>query len=168
MTDTPDNFLLCIENGVAIVALDRPERKNPLTFENYAELHNWFCALVYRNDIRAVVFNSNSGNFSSGGGVHDIIGPITRITGNLVKTVVNCGKPVIATIDRIYDEARAIITTDQVQVVTDKAVPLFVGDGMRTGMVAKRLHHEIRALHIYKGVSDVQKLIITQQTMKEI
>ncbi len=120
MTDTPEHFLLRIENGVAIVALNRPERKNPLTFDSYAELRDWFRALVYRDDIQAVVFNSNGGNFSSGGDVHDIIGPLTRMTmkellnftrmtGDLVKAIVNCGKPVIAAIDGICVGAGAII-----------------------------------------------------------
>ncbi|MEX0347644.1 MAG: enoyl-CoA hydratase family protein [Rhizobiaceae bacterium] len=119
-TCTPEHFLLRIEDGIAIVALDRPDRKNPLTFDSYAELRDWFRSLHYDDQIKAVVFNSNGGNFSSGGDVHDIIGPLTRMsmkellqftrmTGDLVKAMVNCGKPVIAAIDGICVGAGAII-----------------------------------------------------------
>ena len=76
---TPVHFRLAVEHRVARVALDRPERKNPLTFESYAELRDWFRALAYADDIDAVVFGSNGGNFSSGGDVHDIIGPLASI-----------------------------------------------------------------------------------------
>ena len=96
------HFLCRIEGGIATIALDRPERKNPLTFESYAELRDWFRDLVYADDVKAVVFASNGGNFSSGGDVHDIIGPLTkmsmkellaftRMTGDLVKAIVKCG-----------------------------------------------------------------------------
>ena len=114
------HFLCRIEGGVATVALDRPERKNPLTFDSYGELRDWFRELHYRDDVQAVVFASNGGNFSSGGDVHDIIGPLTRMnmkellaftrmTGDLVKAMVNCGKPVIAAIDGVCAGAGAII-----------------------------------------------------------
>ena len=114
------HFLCRIEGGVATVALDRPERKNPLTFDSYGELRDWFRDLHYRDDVQAVVFASNGGNFSSGGDVHDIIGPLTRMnmkellaftrmTGDLVKAMVNCGKPVIAAIDGVCAGAGAII-----------------------------------------------------------
>lgn len=120
MSASPKHFLCRIEDGIAIVSLDRPERKNPLTFESYAELRDWFRDLHYDDDIKAVVFASNGGNFSSGGDVHDIIGPLTkmsmkellrftRMTGDLVKAIVNCGKPVIAAVDGICVGAGAII-----------------------------------------------------------
>ncbi len=119
-TARPNHFLLRVEDGIAIVALDRPERKNPLTFDSYAELRDWFRDLHYSDEIKAVVFNSNGGNFSSGGDVHDIIGPLTkmsmkellrftRMTGDLVKAMVNCGKPVIAAVDGICVGAGAIV-----------------------------------------------------------
>lgn len=115
-----EHFKLSIEDGIATVALDRPERKNPLTFESYAEMRDWFRDLHYDDDVKAVVFNSNGGNFSSGGDVHDIIGPLTkmnmkellrftRMTGDLVKAMVNCGKPIIAAVDGICVGAGAII-----------------------------------------------------------
>ena len=120
MTSTPKHFLCNIQDGIATVALNRPDRKNPLTFDSYAELRDWFRDLHYSEDIKAVVFASNGGNFSSGGDVHDIIGPLTRMnmkdllrftrmTGDLVKAILNCGKPVIAAVDGICVGAGAII-----------------------------------------------------------
>ena len=108
-------------DGIAKICLNRPERKNPLTFESYAELRDMFRALAYASDIHAVVFTSNGGNFSSGGDVHDIIGPLvamempellqfTRMTGDLVKAMLHCGKPIIAAVDGIAAGAGAIIT----------------------------------------------------------
>ncbi len=120
MRTNVEHFKCGIEDGIATIALDRPERKNPLTFESYAELRDWFRDLQYADDVNAVVFASNGGNFSSGGDVHDIIGPLTkmsmkellaftRMTGDLVKAMVNCGKPIIAAIDGICVGAGAII-----------------------------------------------------------
>ncbi len=114
------HFKCDIVNRIARVSLDRPDRKNPLTFDSYAELRDWFRELAYCDDIDAVVFGSNGGNFSSGGDVHDIIGPLTkmtmkellqftRMTGDLVKAIMNCGKPVIAAVDGISVGAGAII-----------------------------------------------------------
>ena len=118
--DATKHFLCKVSNGVAQISLNRPDRKNPLTFESYAELRDWFRDLHYNDDVKAVVFASNGGNFSSGGDVHDIIGPLTRMsmkelltftrmTGDLVKAIINCGKPVIAAIDGICVGAGAII-----------------------------------------------------------
>ncbi|MEM7438051.1 MAG: enoyl-CoA hydratase family protein [Pseudomonadota bacterium] len=110
-----------VDDGIAMVSLNRPERKNPLTFDSYAELRDWFRALPYRDDVDAVIFGSNGGNFSSGGDVHDIIGPLTkmtmkellaftRMTGDLVKAMVNCGKPIIAAVDGVCAGDGAIIS----------------------------------------------------------
>lgn len=115
-----EHFQCRVENRIALISLSRPERKNPLTFESYAELRDWFRDLHYCEDVDAVVFGSNGGNFSSGGDVHDIIGPLTkmdmkellrftRMTGDLVKAIINCGKPVIAGVDGICVGAGAII-----------------------------------------------------------
>ncbi len=115
------HFQCDIADGVATVSLNRPERKNPLTFESYAELRDWFRDLHYDDTVKAVVFASNGGNFSSGGDVHDIIGPLTkmtmkelltftRMTGDLVKAMVNCGKPIIAAVDGVCAGAGAIIS----------------------------------------------------------
>ncbi len=114
------HFRCQVEDRIATVSLDRPDRKNPLTFESYAELRDWFRALPYVEDVDVVVFASNGGNFSSGGDVHDIIAPLTRMTmkellaftrmtGDLVKAMVACTKPVIAAVDGICVGAGAII-----------------------------------------------------------
>jgi enoyl-CoA hydratase/carnithine racemase len=116
----PKHFRLRMDGAVAVVALDRPERKNPLTFESYAELRDWFRALQHAEDVRAVVFGSNGGNFSSGGDVRDIIGPLvgmdmkallafTRLTGDLVLAMLRCGKPVVAAVDGVCVGAGAIL-----------------------------------------------------------
>ena len=121
MTTAPKNFLLSIEDKVAIVRLDRPERKNPLTFGSYAELRDWFRTLPYSDEIQAVVIAPNGGNFSSGGDVHEIIGPLTkmdmkellaftRMTGDLIKAMINCGKPIISAVQGISAGAGAIIS----------------------------------------------------------
>jgi enoyl-CoA hydratase/carnithine racemase len=120
MRDDVTHFRCEIDRGIARIALDRPERKNPLTFESYAELRDWFRDLHYSDDVHAVVILPNGGNFSSGGDVHDIIGPLTRMTmkellaftrmtGDLVKAMLNCGKPVIAAVDGICAGAGAIM-----------------------------------------------------------
>lgn len=117
----PTHFSWEMQGSVAIVHLLGKERKNPLTFNSYAELRDTFRDLVYADDVRAVVFVSNGGNFCSGGDVHDIIGPLvsmdmkgllafTRMTGDLVKAMLNCGKPIVAAIDGICVGAGAIIS----------------------------------------------------------
>lgn len=114
------HFALDITDGIATVRLNRPERKNPLTFDSYAELRDWFRDLHYDDTVRAVVFAGTGGNFSSGGDVHDIIGPLTRMsmkelltftrmTGDLVKAMQGCGVPIIAAVDGVCAGAGAII-----------------------------------------------------------
>lgn len=120
MRSDTKHFNCTIDGAIAKISLSRPERKNPLTFDSYAELRDWFRDLVYDDSVHAVVFLSNGGNFSSGGDVHDIIGPLTkmnmkelltftRMTGDLVKAMINCGKPIISAIDGICAGAGAII-----------------------------------------------------------
>jgi len=117
----PKHFLWHMVGDVAVITLDRPERKNPLTFESYAELRDTFRDMVYADDVKAVVFASNGGNFCSGGDVHDIIGPLldknmkglldfTRMTGDLVKAMINCKVPIIAATDGICVGAGAMIS----------------------------------------------------------
>jgi len=117
----PKHFLWQMDGDVAVIRLNNPDRKNPLTFDSYAELRDTFRDLVYADDIHAVVFASNGGNFCSGGDVHDIIGPLvamemvdllkfTRMTGDLVRAILNCGKPVISAVDGVAVGAGAIIT----------------------------------------------------------
>ncbi len=116
----PVHFLWEVKDRIATVRLNRPDRKNPLTFDSYAELRDTFRALVYAEDVDVVVFASNGGNFCSGGDVHDIIGPLiglpmkdllafTRMTGDLVKAMISCGKPIIAAVDGVAVGAGAII-----------------------------------------------------------
>ncbi|MBT3263994.1 MAG: enoyl-CoA hydratase family protein [Acidiferrobacteraceae bacterium] len=121
MSNNVTHFNCEITGGLATVSLDRPDRKNPLSFDSYAELRDWFRDLHYDDSIRAVIFAPNGGNFSSGGDVHDIIGPLTkmtmkelltftRMTGDLVKAMIGCGKPIIAAVDGICAGAGAIIS----------------------------------------------------------
>jgi enoyl-CoA hydratase/carnithine racemase len=116
----PKHFAFEMDGRVAIINLLRPDRKNPLTFDSYAELRDTFRDMVYAHDIDVVVFKSNGGNFCSGGDVHDIIGPLvnmdmkellafTRMTGDLVKAMIHCGKPIISAIDGVCVGAGAII-----------------------------------------------------------
>jgi enoyl-CoA hydratase/carnithine racemase len=116
----PQHFLWSFDDGVATVTLNRPERKNPLTFESYAELRDAFRALVYAKDVKVVVVTGAGGNFSSGGDVFEIIGPLTemdmvglldftRMTGDLVKAMRGCPQPVIAALDGICVGAGAIM-----------------------------------------------------------
>ena len=116
----PVHFNWRVDGTVAVVSLARPERKNPLTFESYAELRDTFRALASADDIKAVVFASNGGNFSSGGDVHEIIGPLlardmkgllafTRLTGDLIKAMRACPQPVVAAVDGICVGAGAMI-----------------------------------------------------------
>ena len=116
----PAHFDWQWHDRVATVRLHGPDRKNPLTFESYAELRDCFRSLAYAEDVDAVILASNEGNFCSGGDVHDIIGPLvgmdmkgllgfTRMTGDLVKAIIGCGKPVIAAVDGICVGAGAIL-----------------------------------------------------------
>ena len=114
------HFAWSYEDGVGTVTLNRPERKNPLTFDSYAELRDLFHALKFATDVKAVVVTGAGGNFCSGGDVHEIIGPLTkmtmpemleftRMTGDLVKTMRNCPQPVIGAIDGICAGAGAMM-----------------------------------------------------------
>ena len=106
--------------GVATLTLNRPERKNPLTFESYAELRDLFGRLRQASDVHAVVLVGAGGNFCSGGDVHEIIGPLlqlrapellmfTRMTGDLVKAMRVCPQPIVAAIDGVCAGAGAIL-----------------------------------------------------------
>jgi enoyl-CoA hydratase/carnithine racemase len=116
----PTHFNWRVEDSVGVISLARPERKNPLTFESYAELRDLFRRLASVDAIKAVVIASNGGNFSSGGDVHDIIGPLlardmkgllafTRLTGDLVKAMRACPQPVIAAVDGVCVGAGAMV-----------------------------------------------------------
>jgi enoyl-CoA hydratase/carnithine racemase len=116
----PHHFLWELAGGVATITLNRPERKNPLTFESYAELRDLFRGLVYTGDVKVVIISGAGGNFCSGGDVHEIIGPLTqmtmsglldftRMTGDLVKAMRACPQPVIAAVDGVCAGAGAMI-----------------------------------------------------------
>jgi len=116
----PSHFRWQCVDGVATITLNRPERKNPLTFQSYAELRDTFRDLAYADDVHAVVVTGAEGNFSSGGDVHDIIGPLTkmdmkglmeftRMTGDVVKAMRACPQPIIAALDGICAGAGAIL-----------------------------------------------------------
>ncbi len=109
-----------VQGQVATITLNRPERKNPLTFDSYAELRDLFHQLKWAEDVRAVVLAGEGGNFCSGGDVHEIIGPLialkapellmfTRMTGELVKTMRACPQPLIAAVDGVCAGAGAIL-----------------------------------------------------------
>jgi enoyl-CoA hydratase/carnithine racemase len=117
----PEHFDWKVEERVATITLNRPEKKNPLTMESYAELRDTFHKLQYVDDVRAVVFTGAGGNFCSGGDVHEIIGPLTemdmgelltftRMTGNLVKEMRTCPQPIISAVEGVCAGAGAIIS----------------------------------------------------------
>src|SRR5580704_6662907 len=114
------HFKWRVAERVGCIEMNRPERKNPLTFESYAELRDLFRALRYAGDVHAVVFSGAGGNFCSGGDVHEIIGPLTRMsapqlldftrmTGDLVRAMRACPQVVIAAVDGVCAGAGAII-----------------------------------------------------------
>jgi enoyl-CoA hydratase/carnithine racemase len=116
----PRHFQWRVEGKVGVITLNRPERKNPLTFESYAELRDFFAALKREKSVKAVVLTGAGGNFCSGGDVHEIIGPLTRMskaqlnaftrmTGDLVKAMRHCPQPVIAAVEGVCAGAGAIL-----------------------------------------------------------
>src|ERR1051325_8393951 len=116
----PKHFGWRLDGKVATITLDRPERKNPLTFASYAELRDTFRALLYARQVKAVVVAGAGGNFSSGGDVHEIIGPLTgmkmpqlldftRMTGDLVKAMRACPQPIVAALEGVCAGAGAIL-----------------------------------------------------------
>jgi enoyl-CoA hydratase/carnithine racemase len=121
LADYPaQHFKYRFKDGVACITLDRPERKNPLTFESYAELRDLFRAMALATDVKTVVLTGAGDNFCSGGDVHEIIGPLTaldmpgllaftRMTGDLVKAMRACPQPIIAAIDGVCAGAGAIL-----------------------------------------------------------
>jgi enoyl-CoA hydratase/carnithine racemase len=136
----PKHFLWSVsEDGrVATLTLNRPERKNPLTFESYAELRDLFRDLVYASDVRTVVLKGSGGNFSSGGDVFEIIEPLTRMkmpdllaftrmTGDLVKAMRKCPQQIIAAIDGICAGAGAILAmASDLRLATPEAKTAFL------------------------------------------
>ena len=116
----PTHFLWTFADGIATITLNRPERKNPLTFDSYAELRDTFHELAHTPEVKVVVITGAGGNFCSGGDVHEIIGPLTTMdeqglfdftsmTGNLVRAMRNCPQPIIAAVEGVCAGAGAIL-----------------------------------------------------------
>jgi enoyl-CoA hydratase/carnithine racemase len=114
------HFLWSVESKVATITLNRPERKNPLTFDSYHELTSAFRSLGQARDVKVVVISGAGGNFCSGGDVHEIIGPLTKMkppdllrftqmTGGLVKAMRACPQPIVAAVDGACAGAGAIL-----------------------------------------------------------
>jgi enoyl-CoA hydratase/carnithine racemase len=134
----PRHFLWAMRGDVAVITLDRPEKKNPLTFESYAELRDTFRALVDCDDVKAVVLTGAGGNFCSGGDVQGIIAPLTerdmkgllaftRMTGDLVKAIRACPQPVIAAIDGVCVGAGACLAiASDLRIATPQAKTAFL------------------------------------------
>lgn len=126
------------DGKVAHITLNRPERKNPLTFDSYAELRDLFRALVYATDIKSIVISGAGGNFCSGGDVHEIIGPLTRMsmpelldftrmTGDLVKAMRACPQPIVAAVDGICAGAGAMVAlASDMRLGTERARTAFL------------------------------------------
>ena len=117
---SPSHFLWTFADGVGTVTLNRPERKNPLTFHSYAELRDLFVELCHTPEVKCVVITGAGGNFCSGGDVHEIIGPLTRMddsgliqftrmTGDLVRAMRACPQPIVAAVDGVCAGAGAIL-----------------------------------------------------------
>jgi enoyl-CoA hydratase/carnithine racemase len=140
----PKHFLWEMRGAVALVTLNRPEKKNPLTFESYAELRDAFRDLAACDDVRAVVLTGAGGNFCSGGDVHEIIAPLTardmkgllaftRMTGDLIKAIRACPQPVLAAVDGVCAGAGACLAMAsdlRLATVDAKTAFLFVRVGL--------------------------------------
>jgi len=116
----PQHFGWSVSEGVGTIVLNRPERKNPLTFDSYAELRDLFGRLAYATDVKTIVMYGAGDNFCSGGDVHEIIAPLiglpmpellmfTRMTGDVVKAMRHCPQPIVAAVDGVCAGAGAIL-----------------------------------------------------------
>src|SRR6188508_2482203 len=135
---SPKHFLLAVVDRVATVTLNRPERKNPLTFESYRELTDFFRACAMDEEVKTIVVAGAGGNFSSGGDVFEIIGPLvemgtkgltafTRMTGELVKAMRAAPQPIVAAVDGICAGAGAIVAmASDIRIGTPRAKVAFL------------------------------------------
>jgi enoyl-CoA hydratase/carnithine racemase len=135
---SPRHFRWSLKDKVATITLSRPERKNPLTFDSYAELRDTFRALDSAPEVKTVVITGAEGNFCSGGDVHDIIGPLTKMdvtgllkfttmTGNLVKAMRSCPQPIVAAVDGTCAGAGAILAmASDIRIATPNARTSFL------------------------------------------
>lgn len=133
-----EHFLFEVSNAVATITLNRPDKKNPLTFDSYAELRDLFRNMAYASDIHAIVITGSDGNFCSGGDVFEIIEPLTkldmpslltftRMTGDVIKAMRACPQPIIAAIDGIAAGAGAILAmASDIRLATEKAKTFFL------------------------------------------
>ena len=134
----PEHFDWSCSEGIATLTLNRPERKNPLTFDSYAELRDTFRHLAGADDVKVVIITGAGGNFCSGGDVYDIIGPLTqmnmkslleftRMTGDLIKAMIHCPQPVIAAVDGVCVGAGAAIAmASDIRIATAEAKTAFL------------------------------------------
>ncbi len=134
----PRHFACTVDGGIATVTLNHPERKNPLTFDSYGELRDWFRALPFATDVRAVVLRGAGDDFCSGGDVHEIIGPLTRMTmpellaftrmtGDVVKAMRACPQPIVAAIDGVCAGAGAMLAlASDLRLGTERARTAFL------------------------------------------
>ncbi len=138
----PQHFTWSVDRGVALVTLNRPERKNPLTFESYAELTDTFRTLQRVPEVKVVTITGAGENFCSGGDVHEIIGPLvsaqeagrmdellafTKMTGGLVKAMRACPQPIVAAVDGICAGAGAILAmASDLRIGTDRSRVAFL------------------------------------------
>ena len=134
----PTHFLWSFADGVATITLNRPDRKNPLTFDSYAELRDTFRELAFTPGVKAVVITGAGGNFCSGGDVHEIIGPLTKMdahgllefttmTGDLVRAMRACPQPVIAAVDGVCAGAGAILAmASDIRIASNSAKTAFL------------------------------------------
>ena len=168
------HFRYKFANGIACITLDRPERKNPLTFDSYAELRDLFRAMSLAADVKTVVLTGAGENFCSGGDVHEIIGPLTRLdmpgllaftrmTGDVVKAMRACPQPIIAAIDGVCAGAGAILAmASDLRLGTARSKTAFLftrvgltGCNMKTYAILPRLIGQGRAA----------KLLLTDRSM---
>jgi enoyl-CoA hydratase/carnithine racemase len=146
------HFNYAISGKVATITLNRPDRKNPLTFDSYGELRDLFREMVYATDVKAIVLAGEGGNFCSGGDVHEIIGPLvkmempgllqfTRMTGDVVKAMRACPQPIIAAIDGVCTGAGAMLACGsdlRFGTARSKLAFLFVRVGLAGGEEGER------------------------------
>ncbi len=142
-----ENFLWKFEDGIAVLTLNRPEKKNPLTFESYAELRDLFRAFENERSVKALILTGAGGNFSSGGDVHEIIGPLTKMdskglleftqmTGDLVKAMMKASMPIIAAVDGVCVGAGAIMAmASDLRMATPEAKTAFLFNRVGLGGV---------------------------------
>jgi enoyl-CoA hydratase/carnithine racemase len=132
------HFLWSVQHHVGWITLNRPEKKNPLTFDSYAELRDLMRRLPYAAEVKVVVISGADGNFCSGGDVQEIIGPLTRMsmpellnftrmTGDLVKAMRACPQPIIAAVDGVCAGAGAILAmSSDIRLSTPRAKTAFL------------------------------------------